>query len=1085
MKDFKKYNNITGWTVFAISLIVYTLTVEPSASLWDCGEFIAAANKLEVGHPPGAPIFMLMGRATSMFADPSSAAWCVNMVSVICSAFTILFLHWTIVLLGLKLIDKDGDGNYAPNQLLLTLGAGAIGALAFTFSDSFWFSATEAEVYACSSFFTAFVFWAILKWETIADEPRSDRWIILIAYMVGLSIGVHLLNLLAIPAIGFIYYFRKSEKPNILGSVITFVVSSIIVSLIQSGIIIGLPSIAKAFELAMVYNGSMPIHSGIITFFVLIVVGLAIGIYLTHVKKMKLLNTAFLSLSFILIGYSSYTVIVVRSQYDPPLNENDPGRDVMSLTSFLKREQYGDWAIGYGPQFGAYSSSKNEIETGDPIYRREGDNYIIYDYDVEYKLDEHFNTFLPRMSRGDKSADYVRWLQSNTDWAPTPNWDKLSPEQQASRENQGIYKYPKPTGGQNLSFMWHVQMNNMYWRYFGWNFIGRSGDIKGNVPGESEDAEVVLFSDDEEPSNEASKAYNRYFMLPFLLGMLGLFYHYSRWNKTKDAFVVTLLFFFTGLAIIFYLNAPPMEPRERDYAYAGSFYAFAIEIGIGVIALFDIFRRVISQSKTAVIASIGLSTVVPIIMVQQGWDDHDRSGRYFAVDSAKNLLDVCEKDAILFTAGDNDTFPLWYLQEVEGYRTDVRVCNLSLLNTTWYAEQMKLKAYESDPLPIKIPYEMFAPEQFNLISIPEKYANPNEPNKYTHAKPVDAEMFVSLLDEGNDFLKYKGREDRWYLPSRSLVLKLDTASLLKKDWIPEVAKKNARNTLEWNLPSSLDKKSVMMLDMIVNNAKDGWKRPIYFSTTMGGSNFLNLENYMQQEGLAYRLLPFKPVLDKYIPQQHKQYRKNFPYYINTDISTKKLTATVWRGLDDESIFYDVPHKILPSNVRHIFAQVATQCLSENKIEQARKLLNFSTTKIPHEVIPFETSTYEYVRLYMLCAAKDKNYDDAIKFTDKMLKVCDSDLEIWENRFTKLREETGRSNNSDYIQHIQINWTALQMAYTYIGDEHKDKKKEYKAYLDKHSKFMIKNGLISEDDYKAMVPKELPIETTPTPVDTLE
>lgn len=1115
MKDFKKYNNITGWSVFLISLIVYTITVEPSASLWDCGEFIAAANKLEVGHPPGAPIFMLMGRGASMFASPESAAWCVNMVSVVCSAFSIMFLHWTIVLLGLKIIDKDENGNVSATNSLLVLGAGIIGALAFTFSDSFWFSATEAEVYATSSFFTAFVFWAILKWETIADEPGSDRWIILIAYMVGLSIGVHLLNLLAIPAIGFIYYFRKFEKPNMVGAIITFLVSSIVVSFIQSGVIIGLPSIAKGFELLFVMDMGMPIHSGLIIFLFLIIGGLALGIYLTHVRGLRLLHTAFLSLSFILIGYSSYTVIVVRSQYKPPLNENDPGRDVMSLTSFLKREQYGDWSIGYGPQFGAYSSSKNSFEKGDPIYRRKDDNYIIYDYDVEYKLDEHFNTVLPRMSRGDKAADYASWLETHTDWEQTKNWDKLSDADRRAKENLGIYKYPKPTGGQNLSFMWHVQMNNMYWRYFGWNFIGRSGDIKGGIPGGSVDAEVVYFSDDEEPSNEQSLAYNRYFMLPFLLGMLGLFYHYSKWNKTKDAFVVTLLFFFTGLAIILYLNAPPMEPRERDYAYAGSFYAFAIEIGIGVLALFDILRRVISNSRIAVIATVGVSSVVPIIMAQQGWDDHDRSGRYFAVDSAKNLLDVCDENAILFTAGDNDTFPLWYLQEVEGYRTDVRVCNLSLLNTTWYAEQMKLKAFKSEPLPIKVPYEMFAPEQFSLRTIPKAYANPSYPKRYTHSEALDAEKVVAALDAASPKLKYYGNDTLWYLPTRKLKLKLNKEELLTKSWIPEIAKKNASDVLVWNLPPSLDKKSVMMMDMIVNNASNGWDRPIYFSTTMGGRYFMNLQNYMQQEGLAYRLLPFKPVIENNIPQQHKQYRSNFPYYINTDVSAEKLLKTVWRGLDDETIFYDVPHKILPNNVRHIFAQVALQCISENKIEKARELLNYSVTKMPHEVIPFESSTYEYIRLYMLCAGKDKNYDDAFKFTDKMLKVCDNDLRIWENRFIKDQNyrisqilderfngvakenlsETQRKlldiqlskfkGNSDQIQHIQLNWEAMKTAYQYLSDEQKEKKAEYKKYLEKHSGFMIDNNFVDPNQYNSMVPKGIPVETIETPADTID
>ncbi len=1068
MKNFKLINNITGWSVFLISLIVYTLTVEPSASLWDCGEFIAAANKLEIGHPPGAPLFMLMGRGASMFAgSPQTVAWWVNMVSVVASAFTILFLYWTIVLLGQKLIDKDEEGNYPTIQQLALIGASVIGSLAFTFSDSFWFSATEAEVYATSAFFTAFVFWAILKWETVADEPGSDRWIILIAYMVGLSIGVHLLNLLAIPALGFIYYFKKYENPSLLGGVITFILSSIIVSFIQTGVIIGLPSIMEWMELQMVYKGGMGIHTGIIVFLILLIGGLVAAIVVTHIKKLRLLNTAFLSLAFILIGYSSYTIIVIRSQYKPPLNENNPGRDVMSLTSFLKREQYGDWSIMYGPQFGAYYSQDRRTEKGEPVYRREGDNYIVYDHDYELILDtnKNFHTLLPRMSRFDKKDDYVRWLEANTDWTQNPK--------DVVNEQAGVFQYPKPSFGENMQFMFQVQMNNMYWRYFGWNFIGRTGDIKGNTPGATDDADVAWFTDPKgpAPSNEVSKAYNTYFMLPFLLGMLGLFYHYSRWRDTKDALVITLLFFFTGLAIIIYLNAPPLEPRERDYAYAGSYYAFAIEIGIGVLALFQLLRMVLDQSRIALIASVGISTIVPGIMAVQGWDDHDRSGRFFAVDSAKNLLDVCAPNAVLFTAGDNDTFPLWYLQEVEGYRTDVRVCNLSLLNTTWYAEQMKLKAYDSEPLPIKVPYEVLAPETFNMQSIPKQYADFD--GHYTRNEAVNAEVFIDLLDKGDKRLKYQGVDTLWYLPSRKLKINLDSAALMKADWIPEIAKKNASNQMMWNLPYTLDKKSVMIMDLIVNNARDGWKRPIYFSTTMGGRYFMNLQNYMQQEGLAYRLLPFKPVLDRNIPAQHKQYMKNYPYYINTDVSAEKLLGTVWRGLDDESIFYDVPHKILPNNVRMIFSRVATQCVQENKIEMARELLNYSVTKIPHKTIPFESSTYQYIRLYMLCAQKDNNYEDALRFTDEMLKVCDSDIEIWKNRYTKYLEEYG-AINQEAAQRIQLCWTSFQVAYQYIGEgeEQAAKKAEYKKYLTKHSKFLVQNKLISQDEVDRIMPPEI-------------
>lgn len=1094
MKDFKKYNNITGWAVFLISFVVYTMTVEPSASLWDCGEFIAAADKLEVGHPPGAPIFMLMGRFSALMGhavgggDLSGIAWWVNMVSVTASAFTILFLYWTIVLLGKKIVAKDDTLEKSTKDLLI-IAAGVIGALAFTFSDSFWFSATEAEVYATSSFFTAFVFWAILKWETIADEPGSDRWIILIAYMVGLSIGVHLLNLLAIPAIGFIYYFRKYKQISILGVGITFVVGSTILVFIQSGIITGLPSIAKGLELLMVHEWGMPIHSGIITFILLLVVGIAAGIFFTQKNKSRLANTALLSLAFIIIGYSSYAVIVIRSQYDTPLNENDPGRDVMSLTSFLKREQYGDWSVLTGHQFGAYSSHQNSSEEGEPIYRREGDNYIVYDYDVDYKLDDHFKTFLPRMSRGDKANDYVNWLEAHTDWRQNAQWNSYSRDKQLRLEANGVYQYPKPTAGQNLKFMFQVQISNMYFRYFGWNFIGRAGDIKGGIPGGSVDAGVALFDDGPVPSKEVSKAYNRFFALPFLLGMLGLFYHY--YKHSKDALVVTALFFFTGLAIVLYLNAPPMEPRERDYAYAGSYYAFAIEIGIGVMALFDILKNVLAKQRQAVIASFSVALIVPGIMAQQGWDDHDRSGRYFGVDSAKNLLDVCDKNAILFTAGDNDTFPLWYLQEVEGYRTDVRVCNLSLLNTTWYAQQMKLQAYESDPLPIKVPYEVFAPERFNIQSIPKAYVNPLYPKKYTRDVPVKGEVFVKYLDAGSDVLKYISHDETeyWMLPSRKLTIDIDSSYVSNLAWVPDTAKRNIEPKLKWNLPATLDKKSVMMVDMIVNNAMDGWKRPIYFSTTMGGRYFLGLDDYLQQEGMAYRLLPCKPLRETEIPGKQR-----YPYFVNTDLAYQKLMKMEWRGLDDESIFYDVPHKILPTNVRHIFSKVARQCIVEGKYQKAFDLLKRSVTTIPHKTIPFEVSKYEYIKLFLVCADKLDDYTFTFQFVDEMLNVTEKDLEIYMHRHDEIKEELIAEGlrpmvtSTEITQNIQLAWYSFQTAFDHFNDERsptklkldEKKKAELKAkyglYLMNYKSFMIKNGFISAKDFDQFMPKEF-IEAT--------
>ena len=667
MLKYKKINDITGWTIFLIATVVYWMTVAPSASYWDCGEFIAVSYKLEVPHPPGAPLFLLIGRLFSFLANGNleKVAYWINMVSVVSSGFTILFLYWSITLLGRKLF-RLKKGEETLTQTLLVIGGGIVGALAYTFTDSFWFSSEEAEVYAMSSFFTAFVFWAILKWEVIEDESMANKWIILIAYMMGLSIGVHLLNLVTIPALALIFYFKKYRISR-WGLIGTLVISGFVIILINDIIIPGLPSLAGTVEIFFVNSLGLPFGTGIIFFSVLLIAAIAYGIYYSQVKENVWLNTAMLGITFILIGYGSYAMLVIRSNYNPPIDENDPG-NIVSFVSYLKREQYGSRPLLYGQYFDAEITDQKQ---GAPVYVKGKEKYEIADRKVEYEYDPKRSTILPRAYSSDP-----RHVQAYRQW-------------------MGLKDDENPNFIDNMIFMIRYQVGYMYMRYFMWNFAGRESDIQGATWLSPLDA----FKD--VPAVYANnKARNNYFMLPLLLGIVGMFFQYKK--DPKDFAVVGLLFFLTGVALVLYLNSPPVEPRERDYIYVGSFYAFAIWIGMGTMAFGNWLLLKMKNKIIAPIIATLITLIVPVIMAQQDWNDHDRSGRYFSVDSARNFLASCAPNAILFTGGDNDTFPLWYLQEVEGYRTDVRVIVLSYFNTDWYINQMTRQAYKSEALPFTL-----------------------------------------------------------------------------------------------------------------------------------------------------------------------------------------------------------------------------------------------------------------------------------------------------------------------------------------------------------------------------------------------
>ncbi len=704
MKNFRAFNLITGWSVFLISAVVYLLTIEPTTSFWDCGEFITSSFKLEVGHPPGAPFFMLTGRFFTLFtSDVEKISVAMNSMSALASAFTILFLFWTITHLARKIIlVKEEDFNL--NRIIAVMGAGAVGALAYTFSDSFWFSAAEAEVYATSSLFTAIVLWAILKWENVAGTPHANKWIILIAYLMGLSIGVHLLNLLAIPAIVLVYYFKR-YKATAWGIIASLLVSGVILGSIMFVIIPGMVAVASWIELGLVNGFSLPYHSGLLVFVVILSLLLSWLVYYTHKRGLTIWNTVILAITVVAIGYSTYGVIIIRSNADTPLNESSPNT-VFSLLKYLNRDQYGQTPLVYGNYFNAPAIEQIE---GKPTWYKEDGKYVKVS-NPDYKYSDKFKGLFPRMW-----SEQQHHINQYLYWAKMKESDLYQVVRDESgnpvRDRNGNFRFDhsqplaKPTFAQNMRFFFKYQVGFMYLRYFMWNFAGRQNDNQGQ--GELTNGNWISgipFIDNARLGNQdqlpdymkENRARNKYYLLPFLLGMVGLFFHYQ-YHK-KDFWVVMALFLLTGLAIVVYLNQYPIQPRERDYAYVGSFYAFAIWIGLGVLGLINAISKHY-KSLVVVSAVVAVSLMaVPGLMAMENWDDHDRSGRYTARDFAFNYLNSCDENGIIFTNGDNDTFPLWYIQEVEGVRTDVRVINLSYFTADWYISQMQNKLYDSDPV---------------------------------------------------------------------------------------------------------------------------------------------------------------------------------------------------------------------------------------------------------------------------------------------------------------------------------------------------------------------------------------------------
>lgn len=932
MNLYQRINNLTGWIVFLIAAVVYTLTLEPTTSFWDCGEFISACYKMQIMHPPGAPFFMLTGRMFTLLAsDPMQVAWMVNFFSGLASAFTILFLFWTITAFGRKIIEKAGE-EVAGGRLFALMGAGMVGALAYTFTDSFWFSAVEGEVYAYSSFFTAIVFWAILKWERVADEADSNRWLLLIAYLMGLSIGVHLLNLLAIPAICFVYYFKKHEVTR-NGIIYTILASLGILVFVQYGIIPGVPTLASKFDLLFVNGLGLPFGSGNAFFLTALVGGIAYAIWYTQKKGKVLLNTALLAVSFIMVGFSSYTMIVIRSHANPSINMNNPS-NIFSLMSYINREQYGDRPLLKGPYFTAQVIDQ---EQGAMKYRKGEDRYEEVGRDIVPIYDPAQSTIFPRAYRRAGTQQrhidfYKRWLNL--------------------RDGQ------KPTFGQNLDFLFSYQLGHMYYRYFMWNFAGRQNDIQGQgldyergnwISGIAAlDEGRVGPQKDFPPIKMANKGNNVYYGLPLLLGLIGLIYHYRK--DQKDFWVVTFLFILTGIAINVYLNPEPLQPRERDYAYVGSFYAFAIWIGLGVMGLWDLLRKKAPETVAAAAVTAVCLVAVPGILAAENWDDHDRSGKYTARDFAINYLESCAPNAIIFTMGDNDTYPLWYVQEVEGFRTDVRVVNLSLLGTDWYINQLRRQINNSPAIKLSI-----GPEK--IVQGVRDYV-PFYDRKIQGAVDLRQVLQFATSDDASAKLPTQGGEMVNYYPSKRFVIPVDKAAVLAQGAVTAADTANLLPVIEWEYPrNAILKNDLIVLDILANN---GWERPIYWTVSMGAEQYLGLEDYFQLEGLAYRFVPI------YTPSRGGQTTR-----VADDIMYENMVKKFkWGGMN-KGIYIDPETSRMTINLRSNATRLAESLLSKGDSARAREVLDVVMREMPHSHVPLMIFNYRMVELYHLAGAPEQ------------------------------------------------------------------------------------------------------------------
>ena len=1067
MKKYKLINNIAGWTVFVIAAVVYLMTIEPTTSFWDCGEFITSAYKLEVGHPPGAPFFMLTANVfTQLTSDPANVAVLVNAMSALLSALTILFLFWTITHLTRKLVLKTDQQFLTLSQIVVVIGSGLVGALAYTFSDTFWFSAVEAEVYAYSSMFTALVFWLILKWEDNAHKPHSDKWIVLIAYMMGLSIGVHLLNLLCIPAIVLIYYYKKNDNINWKGTALSLLFSFGLIAVLMYGIIPGFTKVGGWFELMTVNTLGMSYNSGLfiylialvgviiwsivetmsqnpnmsrvrltfllamalsgvlfigdsILLWIVLIGGTAAFTFMSKKASAKLINLAMTCLLVILIGYSSFALIPIRSIANPPMDQNSP-EDVFSLARYLNREQYGDRPLLYGRTFASEIERKadgtavtSEKKRYSQVIKSSPDEKDRYVATTSYNYKYTNSMLLPRMHSYSGNPSFSNHLSGYKMWGGIQN------------ENQ------VPTMLDNIRFLFSYQLNYMYWRYFMWNFSGRQNDVQGDggitsgnwITGISFIDEHVLGlgpQTDIAPDVADNKARNVYYMLPLLLGIIGIIYQLRLKEKGFQSFlVVFMLFFMTGIAIVLYLNQTPFEPRERDYAYAGSFYAFTIWIGIGVAGIAGFLRNYLNNTALAGGAATLLGILIPIQMAGQNWDDHDRSDRTSARDIGMNYLTSVAPDGIIFCNGDNDTFPLWYAQEVEGFRTDVRVCNLSYLQTEWYVDQMVRDAYDSDPLPISWTRKEYSSDRgthayiFTRQQIEGALRNSNIspvqfPAYFNAAAFKDSMSLTDVMENLRDGMEPPSNpfiEKGGVIPSEKLYLDIDTT---KVDWAELHAKPTNRMTINLEGKSGVYRQELMILELLSNINKDNWDRPLYYATTVGHDTHLNMTPNFSLNGLTYRVTPGQPLDGG----------------VNTEVMfDNMMNKFKWGGFDNPKVYLDENNRRMFSQMRNLFAMLIDALINKGENEKALQALEKSLTVLPSASMPFGYESIPLAEAYLRLGEMEKGNAIIKEIEDRIILNLD-----WYNRLSPQKMANNASDILHYNLGVLVRITDLYQIY---------------------------------------------------------
>jgi hypothetical protein len=922
--NFRRLNTIAGWVLFAVSTVVYLLTLEPTVSFWDCGEFILSSFRLQVGHPPGAPLFLMIGRIATLFAlgDVSKVALMMNALSALCSGFAIMFLFWTITHLVRK-IYSDGDETVSAH-IPAILGSGIIGALAYTFSDTFWFSAVEGELYALSSLVTGLVFWGMLKWEEEADKPYSGRWIILIAYIMGLGLGIHRLNLLVLPVLFFVFYFRKYEVTT-MGIVKTLLLAVVILYLMVFVLIPGVPKAAGWFELFFVNTIGMPYNSGLIFFLIVLTAALVVGIRYSLKSGRIIMNYAITAIAVIIIGYSSYAMIMIRSSARPPMNQNNPS-DIFSLSYYINMEQYGSSPKVYGHYYSAPIVDVKRVVAG---YNKVDGKYEPY-FRPEYEYKEEFMTIFPRMYSSDPEHEKAYQY-----------WGKIKGRRYTVTSGSDKEIIVCPTFGENLRYFFRYQTGFMYLRYFMWNFAGRQNDSQGNgnpiqgnwISGIDFIDEARLGSLDKIPGDlRENPGRNTYFFLPLLLGLAGVMWQY---RKDRKGFWLVLSFFLmTGVAIIFYLNQYPNQPRERDYAYAGSFYAFSIWIGLGFMLIYEFIRKFIGEKLSAPIVFIVLLLAVPVLMAAQNWDDHDRSDRYTARDIGANYLLSCAPNSILFTYGDNDSFPVWYVQDVEEVRTDVRVANLSYFQAGWYIDMMRQKAFESDPIPLTLAREKYLDGVRDQLPVNSRID-----------KPVDLGQIVEFA--GQDDRKYKidvsGRGDFMnYLPSNKFAIDVDSAKVVSNGTVKSYFSNRIVSPMIWEYTEDdAFKGDLAMMDLL---ATSKWGRPVYISTTVPSSQYKGLEKYFVQEGITYRVVPIRT--DK--PEDGE-----FGMIDPVEMYDNMMNKYKWGNADDPSVYLDETNKRMLSNFRRIFGNLGKSLLAAGDTAKAIEVAHRGLEIVPAGKLPYD------------------------------------------------------------------------------------------------------------------------------------